>query len=375
MGLIKAFDGAIAGAFADQWRDIITVEPFGETEAVKPGIRLTRNRKRGSNTEASEGVISHGSKIYVPENTFAVVFDNSGIEGLITEPGGYEYHKGEKSVLSGDSVLESFINAFDKRFDFGGQPSDYKHVIFINLRELRNIKFGTHGPVLYHDIFYDVDLEVISHGTFTIQITKPVTFIQNYLPANTENYDFSDKHVTEQIQSEFIQSFVVALNRLSKTHRASELPGLSKEISEGLKKDDLEITSWEERFGFQLISASIQSIEFTEDARKLVQQYSSNRMNVAAYSNVSKSAADIAFQQSLGSGVKEHGLGDGAGVIMGMNMVNGVMSQNGNQPVNSEKKLSIDEQIETVKKLKELVDIGALSEEEFEKKKEEIMGV
>lgn len=370
MGLIKAFSGALTGVFADQWKDLVTVEAFNETEAVKPGVRIMKNHGRGSNTKASDGVITNGSKVYIPENTLAVVFDDSGIEDIVTESGGYEYQNGEKSILNGDSVRESIFHAMNERFTFGGQPSEYKRILFLNLREIRNIKFGTHGPVLYHDLFYDVDLEVLSHGTFTIQITKPDVFLRNYLPANVTHYDFADKGATEQIQSEFLQGFISALNRMSKEHRASELPGLTQEISEDMRKDDPETASWEDRFGFVLRTVSILNIAFTDDSRKLVQQYSSNRMNVTAYNGVSKAAAGIAFQQSLGQGVKEHGLGDGGtGVIMGMNMVNGVMGQT-NAP-----KMSIDEQVEAVKKLKELVDLGALSEEEFEKKKEEIMGV
>lgn len=38
-------------------------------------------------------------------------------------------------------------------------------------------------------------------------------------------------------------------------------------------------------------------------------------------------------------------------------------------------KMSVDEQIEAVKKLKELLDAGALTQDEFETKKKEIMGL
>ena len=369
MGIIKAFSGAIGGTFADQWRDIISVDSFNETIAVKPGVRIETNNGRGSNTNASEGVISNGSKIYVPENTFAVVFDSSGIEGIITEPGGYEYHNGEKSVLSKDSFKDAFFEAINLRFDFGGQPSSYKRIIFLNLREIRNIRFGTSGPVLYHDLFYDTDLEVIAHGTFSIQIVKPATFIQNYLPANTDYYDFGDINATLQLKSEINQSLVVALNSLSKEFRASNLPAHVQEVSNALKKDEINVGSWLERYGFELVSFAINNVEFSPESRELVRQYSSNKMNVTAYDGVSNRASDIAYKQSLAAGVKEHGLGDGAGVIMGMNMLQGA----GASPSNLT--MSVDEQIESVKKLKELVDIGALTNEEFELKKKEIMGL
>lgn len=59
--------------------------------------------------------------------------------------------------------------------------------------------------------------------------------------------------------------------------------------------------------------------------------------------------------------------------FFGMNMAQNV-TQTGeiksNQPT-----MSFDEQIETLKKLKELVDMGVLSQDEFDKKKKEIMGL
>lgn len=56
-----------------------------------------------------------------------------------------------------------------------------------------------------------------------------------------------------------------------------------------------------------------------------------------------------------------------------MNMAQNVTTNGevkSNQPT-----MSFDEQIETLKKLKELVDMGALSQKEFDKKKKGIMGL
>lgn len=50
--------------------------------------------RRIINVNGSEGVITNGSKIYVPENTAAFIFSESAIEEIITEPGGYEYRHG-----------------------------------------------------------------------------------------------------------------------------------------------------------------------------------------------------------------------------------------------------------------------------------------
>ena len=71
MGLIKAITDSIGGTFADQWKEIITVQAFDEHTAVSPGIVQESNNGRGVNTKGSVGVISNGSKIFIPENTAA----------------------------------------------------------------------------------------------------------------------------------------------------------------------------------------------------------------------------------------------------------------------------------------------------------------
>ena len=53
----------------------------------------------------------------------------------------------------------------------------------------------------------------------------------------------------------------------------------------------------ESRFGIHLAGIGIESIEFTPESRELVKQYSSNRMNVTAYENISQQASNIAAQQ------------------------------------------------------------------------------
>ena len=69
MAIIKAFAGALGGTFADLWKDIITAGRFDEYVVVAPGVPRGTNNGRGSNEYGSEGVISNGSHIYVPEIT------------------------------------------------------------------------------------------------------------------------------------------------------------------------------------------------------------------------------------------------------------------------------------------------------------------
>ena len=192
MAVIKAFAGALGGTFADLWRDIITAGPFTEHTVVVPGIPRGSNNDRGSNEYGSEGIITNGSRIYVPENTAAFIFSETGIENVITESGGYEYRNGEQSVLAGDGI-GSFFNQVADRFTFGGQPGRTKYVAFVNLREIRGIKFGTSAPLVYNDRFYGVDLEIRARGAMSLKVTDPVRFVRNFVPATTVSYSFDDE--------------------------------------------------------------------------------------------------------------------------------------------------------------------------------------
>ena len=56
-------------------------------------------------------------------------------------------------MFDSNGFFEPVLNQLIDRFQYGGEASAYTKVAFINLREIRNIKFGTRGPLMYHDIF------------------------------------------------------------------------------------------------------------------------------------------------------------------------------------------------------------------------------
>lgn len=372
MGIVQAFTGALGGTLADQWKDIITAGQFGEYTVVAPGVYQQTNRGRGTNFKGSVDVISNGSKIFVPENTAAFIFSQAGIEDVITAPGGYEYQAGQRSVFNDDGFTNSIVKQTLDRVGYGGQTSDQKYIAFVNLREIRGIKFGTRGPVVYHDRFYGADLEIMAYGTFSLRIVDVTAFVRNFLPANARYYAFDSAEARQQISAEFIQAFIVAVSSLSSTYRISELPSHAGAISEVIADDNAALGAWITRFGLDVVQVGIESIELSPESRELVKQYSAKMMGVKAYEGISLGASNMAAQQKIAEGVQAHGLGDGAGMIFGMNLAQSVSPQTA-APASEWAAYTLDEQIEAVKKLKDLVDTGILSQEEFEAKKKEVM--
>ena len=391
MGILQAIGGAVGGTFGDQWKDIITAGHFDEHTALIPGERRNTDNGRGSNGHGSEGVITNGSKIYVPENMAAFIFSQSGIENIISQPGGYEYHDGQESIFNGDGVKKSIFKQIGERIGYGGIASDYKQIAFVNLREIRDIKFGTRGPLMYNDVFYGTDLEIFAYGSFTIQIGDRVRFIRYFVPANVTYYSFDDQRARSQILAEFLQSFTVALNALSTQYRISQLPAQANDIALKVANDTQNAGTWPSRFGFNIVKIGIENIEFSDASRELVQKFSANKMDLKAYEDVSQHASNVAAQQKIAHGVEEHGFGDAGAMMFGAAFAQGINPMTAaqtnpaiaEQPMAAQRQtstaaapsMSVVEQLDAVKKLKELLDAGILTQDEFDSKKKQILGL
>lgn len=389
MGILDAAFDAFSGTLADQWKDIVTVGEFDERTAVAPGIRKRNNEGYGYN-QGQNNILSNGSIIYVPENTAAFIFSQSGIEEVITKPGGYEYRDGQLSVFDKQSrdesgIVKTLFNQTAQRIGFSGMSADDKRVSFVNLRELRGIKFGTRGPLAYNDLYYETDLEVYAYGLFSIKIVEPVTFVRNFLPANVGSYSFNDLESRSQLVAEFLHSFIVALNSLSTEFRISQLPSQAGKIADQIRSKNENAGTWRQRFGIELCGVAIENIEFSDDSRELVHSYSEKKMSVRAYEGVSAQAGNMAAQQMIAEGVRENGLGDGGNMLFGLGLAGSLSPQNASQATEATAPAkdvyarpaapSVDDQVETLKKLKELVDMGILTPEEFSAKKKQLLGL
>ena len=125
MGFIKAFAGALSGTFADQWLEVIVPADAPATAGVIPAVQKSKNAGRGANTKGSEGIITDGSKIMVPDGYALVTLQDNAVTGFISEVGGYTYSSGDQnaqSIFSGGGIMEGLIKQTFERFKYGGVP-------------------------------------------------------------------------------------------------------------------------------------------------------------------------------------------------------------------------------------------------------------
>ena len=148
MGIIKAVTQAVGGAFADQWLEVIEADNMGDQTVFTKGTLI----RRGENKKGTDNVVSNGSMIHVYDNQFMMLVDGGKIVDYTAEPGYYKVDNSSlPSMFNGqlkDTLKESF-----SRIKFGGQTPTAQKVFYINLQEIKGIKFGTRNPINYFDNF------------------------------------------------------------------------------------------------------------------------------------------------------------------------------------------------------------------------------
>ncbi len=329
MGIIKAALNAIGGGLAESWLEVIEPEPMSDTTCFAPGRLITQNGK-SQNKKGSNSIVSNGSVIHVMDNQFMMLIDGGKVVDYTAEPGYYKVDNSSMPSLFngqfGDSLKETF-----NRIKYGGITPQSQKVFFINLQEIKGIKFGTVNPVNYFDTFYNSELFLRAHGTYSIKITDPLKFYAEVIPkgAVTDGTSVDINDVNRQYLDEYLEAFTSAINQMSAdgiriSFVVSKGRELGKYMAETLDED------WNGNRGMEIQSVGIASLSYDEESQKLI-----NMRNKGAM------LSDDAVQKgyvaaNLAEGLKDAGSnGNGSmagfmGVGMGMNMGGNILGGYGN---------------------------------------------
>ena len=266
MGIVKAFFNAVGGNLADQWQEVIEADSMSDTTVFAKGVKVRKNDRRNNNKKGTEDVISNGSIIHVYPGQFMILVDGGKIIDYTAEEGYYKVDNSAAPSLFNGEFGDSLADAF-RRIKFGGVPSYAQKAYFINMQEIKGIKFGTRAPVNYFDNFYNSELFLRAHGTYSIKITNPIKFYTEAIPKNMEKVDIRD--INEQYISEFLEAFTSALNKMSAdgiriSHVASKSPELSKYMATELDEE------WNDMRGFEVQAVGIASVSYDEESKELI---------------------------------------------------------------------------------------------------------
>jgi membrane protease subunit (stomatin/prohibitin family) len=293
-----------------------------------------------------------GSQLVVRESQTAVFFrDGRSLD--IFGPGRY--------VLQTQNLpgLTKFVTSLG----YGPKSPFRSEVYFMNMKLFPNLKWGTKEPIL----FRDSELQMIrlrSHGIFSIQIADPSLFLNKVVGTQGLYYDTD---IEDYLRNIIATRMTDVLGNTLKTifDMPKELNRLSLIIKSSL---DLDF----EGLGLNLHDFYVNSISLPPAVQEMVDA----RSGMAAVGNMDKfmkfkAAMSLEKAAENPSGSAAAGVGVGAG--MGMGFMLPQMLQSAVRYDQGQIATPSDSPFDRIKKLKELLDIGAISKDEFELKKKELL--
>ncbi|WP_125143134.1 SPFH domain-containing protein [Clostridium transplantifaecale] len=339
MGIIKAVTGAIGTSLADQWLEVIEAEDMSDQTVFTKGVKI----RSGQNKKGLADVVSNGSMIHVYPNQFMMLVDGGKVVDYTAEEG---YYKVDNSAMPslfngefGDALKETF-----NRIRFGGQTPLKQMVYFINLQEIKGIRFGTRTPINYFDNFYNAELFLRAHGTYSIKVTEPLKFYSEVIPKNEDHVDIDV--INEQYLSEFLSALQSSINQMSSDGtRISYVSSKSRELGQYMSTTlDAE---WNQMRGMEIQAVGIASISYDEESQRLINMRNQGAMlgdpsvregyvqgSVARGMEAAGSNANGSLAGFMGMGVGMNAGGGLMGALSAANMQQMQMNQAmGQQPL------------------------------------------
>lgn len=318
MGIIKAVSQAIRGNLGDQYKEVFEPGNMGDQTVFTSGQLI----RRGNNQKGTDDTVSNGSVIHVYDNQFMMLVDGGKIVDYTAEPGYYTVDNSSLPSLFNGQFGDSLKDAWN-RIGFGGATPTKQKVFYLNLQEIKGIKFGTTNPVNYFDTFYNAELFIRAHGTYSIKIVNPLQFYAEAIPKNKDHVEITE--INEQYLSEFMEAFQAAINQMSAdgtrisfvTSKAREL---GKYMANVLDED------WNQLRGMEIQAVGIKSISYDEKSQELI-----NTRNEGAMLS-DPTIAQGYMAKNLSEGVKAAGSNSAGamtgfmGVGMGINAMGNMMN-------------------------------------------------
>ena len=300
--------------------------------------------------------IKWGAQLTVRESQVAVFFrDGRAITAF--KPGRY--------VLKTQNipVLTKWVTSFG----YGPKSPFRSEVYFVSTKLQHGLGWGTAQPIL----FRDTELQMVrlrAHGTYSMRIVEPTIFLNRMV--GTQGL-YSSPQIEDYLRSILTARLVDVFGGVVKS--VFDMPSQYDEVSAALKaraRADFEAA------GLELVDFLIEAITPPEEVQKMIDERTSmaavGDMNTFIKFKAAKSLQDAAQQGGAGSLV---GAGAGFGLGMMMPQVLQQAMQSGQVPLSAQS-ASLPPAIdpyELLGKLKGLLDQGAITPDEYDAKKKELL--
>lgn len=295
--------------------------------------------------ETTTDEIKNASKLIVAPGQGCVVVYDGKVSGVLTEP----------DVYSMETANHPFITSLLNL----AQRSESEHKMrfyFFRTAEVVNVLWGTASPVKYIEPDYKLPVTLGACGNFSIKIADAGRMFTTLL-GTISNYSVAD--VQELVSSRIVAPLSSFLAEKAYPYREvdSHLMDLSNELK---ARTAAEL----EQLGLELIDFRVNSVTFDEDTMERIGRIANMTAEQRAAAEVDLDYVSMQKLEALRDAARNEGGLAGAGLQLGagVQLAKDVF-----------KTQAADDSTERLRKLKKLLDEQLITEEEYEKKKNEIL--
>ncbi len=222
----------------DSVEDIVAA-PFEGHMVVVPG------RLRSDLQMDRLGIkVTNGSAFTVKREQAAFLYTSHKLLRIIRKPGTYLYEGGDEQLS----------------------------IAFVTLREVPLFRFGTPDEQSFRSGQYGIDLKVQGYGDYSLQVVDPVTFISDYIPADTSYYTFDDPKKQPELNRGFMTCFLYGLWKVSNDYPIHEIENHTDELEKAMVDDMTPFSHFFVQYGMEIKKLKISNLEYTEESLKAIEK-------------------------------------------------------------------------------------------------------
>jgi len=306
--------------------------------------------------ERGQGDFRLGSQLIVREGQAAVFFR----DGKAMDTFGPGRHMISTANLP---LLDRLVRGI-----FSGKTIFTAECYFVSTRDMIDQRWGTSEPIALRDAVLRM-VRIRAHGTYNMVISDPQMFVAQMVGAR--GY-YSTQDITDYLRSAIINRLTDLLGEQTKS--ILDLPAMFEEISAMARvklQDDFAA------LGLTLKRLYIMSISPTEETSKAMDEAAAmgaiGDMNAYLKFKTARAVGDAAQAEGGGAaGTAQMGLGLGTGIAAARVMAEGLTGQA--QPATGAGAAAAgSDPLATLKTLKDMLDAGLVSQEEYDAKKTDIL--
>lgn len=255
---------------------------------------------------------------------------------------------------------------------FGFNSPFQAQVYYVSMKKFIDLKWGTKSPINFRDSELSF-VQLRASGKFSMRVKDPQLFINEIVGTQ-------GKYTTNEIEDYLRDSIVSRLNTVlgKNLKTVFDLGQYYPQIETGIKA---EVTDFFNSMGIELTDLIIVGIVPPDE----VQEKINERSSMGAIGNLDQymkfktaMAMEKAAENPGGGGTAGLGVGLGAGMTMANMMMGSMQPQNQQQQGNQQnppvqQQQSQEDVLATIEKLAKLKDAGALTQEEFDAKKKDLL--